>query len=140
MITPSTSNAKRQPKPTEVLLSPTGTEVYIGKGRTQQIYDLAEFPCGLPGRAFQLVKIDGPEAGVRYNVFVSLDTNAEPHRCDCLGFEHAGVCRHIDSLLALERDGQLVDPKAMTAYYLNPTPAAHDNDACGQCCEADPFE
>lgn len=127
MFTRSTSNAKRQPKQTEVLLSPDGTQVYIGKGRTEQIYDLAEFHCGFPGRAFQLVKTEGPEAGTRYNVFISLDTNAEPHRCDCLGFEHAGVCRHIDALLALERDGQLTDPKAMTSYYLQPQ------------CEVDPF-
>jgi hypothetical protein len=138
MKVPSSSSAKRPVGPTEVLLSPDGTEVFIGKGRAEQIYALAEFPTPWPGRAFTLTKADGEV----YSVFLSLDLNAEPHRCDCAGHTFTGRCRHLDSLLALMDDGQLPDPReAMHTHLDRPRlpvgnfccddDAAHDNTASG---------
>lgn len=100
MLTPSTSNAKRRPGDTEVLLSLAKTEVFIGKGRAQECYDLAEFDCDLDGRAFQLVK---QSTGESYEVFVG----STERICCCRGFERFGHCKHCDTLAALIADGQI---------------------------------
>jgi hypothetical protein len=59
-------------------------------------YTIREFGSAM-GRAFHLVKMTSPP--VAHDVLL----NADPRqcRCDCLGHERYGYCRHVDGLRAL---------------------------------------
>jgi hypothetical protein len=99
---PTSTQAKRPPR-TEVEYDVP--VLAIRKGHSEDLYDVAEFPTGWDGRAFQLVKDSDRSV---YDVFVS--RNGQDDRCDCTGHLQHGRCKHVDSLQALIEAGLLVHP------------------------------
>lgn len=71
--------------------------VYVRNKPTR--YEVTEFRCDLPGRAFRLEKLDGgtdAEADA-YCVFVANDPTR--HSCECKGHHRHGHCKHISAIV-----------------------------------------
>src|SRR5688572_28082541 len=113
---PTTTNAKRTPQTAIEYDAPV---MAIRKGRAEELYDVREFPCGMDGRAFELVKDRTADV---YCVFVS--RNGQDDHCDCIGHLQHGVCKHTDSLRHLIETGKLEHPMAGSP----PVPVTPDDD------------
>jgi hypothetical protein len=72
--------------------------LYVGKEAF--LYWLAPIQADW-GRGFELEKFAGGET---YHVHLD-DVNG--HSCSCMGFLRWGHCKHVDSLLALDKAGRL---------------------------------
>src|SRR5262245_41180234 len=104
-------------KPTETLVEFDHPLLLIRKGRSEELYDVREFPTGWDGRAFQLVKDSDKSV---YDVFVA--RNGQDDKCDCTGALQHGRCKHCDALRALIQAGRLEDPRAGSPQAPFPTP------------------
>jgi len=117
---PTTTTAQRPP---ETAIEYDAPVLLIRKGRSESVYDLAEFPCGFDGRAFALI----PDAGDDlYHVFVA--RNGQDSTCSCAGFTYTsdqptgGRCKHLDSIKALVDCGLLDDPRGGAPVEPWPSP------------------
>ena len=68
-------------------------------------YVFREIRCDIGGRGFAVHKLG---LGDLYYVRIGRPSSCS---CECLGFLRNHHCRHIDGLLALERDGKLIRPR-----------------------------
>lgn len=68
-------------------------------------YFVAPMPSDF-GSAFLVEKIHRETMKVEKTYHVCIDP-AEGHRCDCLGHESHGHCRHVESLSALASAGRM---------------------------------
>jgi hypothetical protein len=108
--------------------------------RTRDVYDVEEIIPGAQynGRAFLLHR--SPEAVAadakrdpsdipsdRYGVFLAV--NGQDHICECRGFTSHGRCKHVDGLIAVNREGCLEDPRSIIPDEPHPTPAQLASDA-----------
>jgi hypothetical protein len=103
---PTTTQAKRKP---ETVIEYDAPVLAIRKGRAEELYDVAEIPCGygFDGRGFQLRKDRTEET---YGTFIS--RNGQDHICDCRGFEAHNRCKHHDAIQHLIESGKLDHPEA----------------------------
>ena len=117
---PTTTTAQRPP---ETAIEYDAPVLLIRKGRSESVYDLAEFPCGFDGRAFALI----PDAGDDlYHVFVA--RNGQDSTCSCAGFTYTsdqptgGRCKHLDAVLHLLHEWQLDEVEAGRPVESWPSP------------------
>lgn len=68
-------------------------------GKKTSRYVCGPILCQLGGKGVEVRKSDGSSYHVRLD--------GTDSTCDCLGFEAHGRCKHVDSLLALDRAGKL---------------------------------
>jgi len=112
------SSVARKPSGTEIAFSDASYVLWIRKGGHATRYAVLEFPVGGPGwdgRAFNLIKDDGSD----YQVFLA--RNGHDCRCDCIGAERFGHCRHMDAMRHLLREGRLEDPRG--GFPVEPWPS-----------------
>lgn len=83
--------------------------VVITVGKLSNEYAVAEFICGVEGRGFRCERF-GAE---HYNVLLA--KNGQDDRCDCMGFEAHGHCKHQAGLKALLQRGLLDNVPALGA-------------------------
>jgi len=95
----TTTEAVKKP---ETSIEYDGPVLVIRKGRVVELYTFVEFPAGLEGRAFRLVKDRTVE---EYNVFVG--RNGQDHICDCIGQLQHGRCKHVDAMKHLIGEGEI---------------------------------
>jgi hypothetical protein len=72
----------------------------ISIGKKAKQYTLMEFAPGegWDGRAFWLRPWLGGLADSAYSVFMDANPEQPLTRCDCMGFEKSGTCKHIDAI------------------------------------------
>jgi hypothetical protein len=92
---PVTRNPRPKPARTVRWADVPAGGIVVRVGPVEDRYAVTEFDSPL-GRAFHVQKL-GPRGGAEYDVLLADDG----HRCDCLGFEHTGSCRHVEALTAL---------------------------------------
>lgn len=80
----------------------TGGVLTLTTDRSADTYAVVESVSDWTGRAFILAKYEGEEV---YSVFCT--AGADPSRCDCIGHEHHGHCKHVAALERLIAEGCL---------------------------------
>jgi len=96
---------RKAPKPVtrgvSVLLPMDGSNgvIEIRVGKVLDTYHVCRVPSDF-GAAFRVEKFGGNS----YDVCLYAP---EGHLCDCIAHQHRGICRHVQSLVALDRAGKL---------------------------------
>jgi len=70
--------------------------------KEETFYTFCEIPCEIGGRGFALHRMG---LGDLYHVRIGAKYDCS---CDCLGFLAHSTCKHIQALMALEREGLIV--------------------------------
>jgi hypothetical protein len=141
--------ARKHGKPVErslrfapaVVARPAMLTLFVGKAAT--CYTLVDIGSEFAGtRGFQLDKLHATEPEV-YHVLVEEDGHA---RCDCIGHEAHGHCKHGDAIQELAARGELPAPAAVKLHDGH-CPGCSDfgsefkgNERVGPCrvCKGDP--
>jgi hypothetical protein len=108
LVAPRPSRQSRKPVTRTIRVLAPG-QILIRVGKVEREYTVAEFPCGIEGRGFRCERF-GAQA---YDVLLA--KNGQDDRCDCLGFEAHGNCKHRDGLKTLLERGLLDETPALHA-------------------------
>jgi hypothetical protein len=109
----SLTKARPRSKPSRSVRLYEGTPALVSMtiGSEQADYWLAPIPDAAFGQGYTMTKAataENPEPGTPYAVNV----DGERSTCECKGHLRWGHCRHVESLLALQKAGRLPSPPA----------------------------
>jgi hypothetical protein len=107
--TTSTKPRQRRPKPVRTckLVTTAGVHVLtLNVGTETDRYFLEELPSD-DGRGFSLTRLATEKEPESVTSHVNLYPASGHHGCECKGFLRHGHCKHVESLVALDKAGRL---------------------------------